>query len=225
MSPKPSENAPKPAAADARPVRRAHKPAEERQAEILRAAAEIFTERGYRSADVQQVADRVGVGKGTVYRQFPTKEALFLATVEDAMKRLTTEVDTAVNASLDPITQIRDAFRAFFGFFDRYPGTVELFIQERAEFRDRAKPIYFVYRELNRDRWMGLFKQLLGEGRLRVHSAEAVRDVLGDLAYGAIFTHRLGGNPRSLSERSDEIVDILLYGFATPDAEPEARSK
>src|SRR5215471_18193518 len=60
------------AAGAARPLRR---DAERNRLRILRAAAEVFTEQGLR-ATLDDVADRAGVGVGTVYRRFPDKEAL-----------------------------------------------------------------------------------------------------------------------------------------------------
>lgn len=57
-------------------------PAEERMEEILRAAAEVFTEKGFASARIEDVAQRAGIAKGTVYLHFASKEALFKALVE-----------------------------------------------------------------------------------------------------------------------------------------------
>ena len=53
-----------------------------RQEEILEAAATLFAECGYSDADTQTLADRLGVGKGTIYRYFPSKQELFLAAVD-----------------------------------------------------------------------------------------------------------------------------------------------
>ena len=50
---------------------------------LLHAAAEVFAEKGYEKAGVAEIARRAGVGAGTVYRHFPTKEALFTAVFED----------------------------------------------------------------------------------------------------------------------------------------------
>ncbi|RWM98763.1 MAG: TetR/AcrR family transcriptional regulator [Mesorhizobium sp.] len=49
--------------------------------EILDAAFEEFVEKGYAATRVEDVAARLGVTKGTVYLYFPTKEALFEATI------------------------------------------------------------------------------------------------------------------------------------------------
>jgi len=52
---------------------------EERQAEILAAATELFAAKGFHETKVSQIAARAGVSQGTVYWYFDSKEALFEA--------------------------------------------------------------------------------------------------------------------------------------------------
>ncbi|HVA24391.1 MAG TPA: TetR/AcrR family transcriptional regulator [Chloroflexota bacterium] len=51
----------------------------EREQEILQAARDVFSERGFEKASIDEIAERVGIGKGTVYLHFPSKEELLLA--------------------------------------------------------------------------------------------------------------------------------------------------
>ena len=60
-----------------------------RQEEILDAAAKLFAKRGYSEANTQQLADVLHVGKGTIYRYFPTKRELFLAAADRMMQQPT----------------------------------------------------------------------------------------------------------------------------------------
>src|SRR5229473_6040348 len=68
----------------ARPLRR---DAERNRQRILRAAGEVFTERGLQ-ATLDDVAERAGVGVGTVYRRFPDKEALVEALFTERLDTL-----------------------------------------------------------------------------------------------------------------------------------------
>lgn len=70
--------APSPASRVTAPVRRpAHTAARgDKRAAILAAALELFVERGFHGTAVPEVADRAGVGAGTIYRYFASKEAL-----------------------------------------------------------------------------------------------------------------------------------------------------
>ncbi|HMR29961.1 MAG TPA: TetR/AcrR family transcriptional regulator [Geminicoccaceae bacterium] len=67
----------------ARPPRRRRK--EARPREILRAALETFAEKGFAAARLEDVALRAGIGKGTLYLYFSSKEELLRAVVREAL--------------------------------------------------------------------------------------------------------------------------------------------
>jgi len=54
---------------------------------VLDAAAEVFAERGYERATVDEIATRAGLSKGTVYWNFASKEELFLALLDERIDR------------------------------------------------------------------------------------------------------------------------------------------
>jgi AcrR family transcriptional regulator len=58
---------------------------EARPSEILTAALDVFRERGFTAARLEDVAARAGVSKGTLYLYFPGKEALFKALVRESI--------------------------------------------------------------------------------------------------------------------------------------------
>lgn len=62
-----------------------------RRGEILRAAADVFAERGYEGGTMRRIADEVGVSEPALYRHFPGKEALFLAIMRVAAGRIRNE--------------------------------------------------------------------------------------------------------------------------------------
>ncbi|MFF8558929.1 TetR/AcrR family transcriptional regulator [Streptomyces albidoflavus] len=55
---------------------------EDRRGEILRAALEVISERGYRAASLAAVAERVGLTQQGLLHHFPTKEALLVGVLE-----------------------------------------------------------------------------------------------------------------------------------------------
>jgi TetR/AcrR family transcriptional regulator, cholesterol catabolism regulator len=71
-----------------------------RDQEVLAAAAKVFHTRGYADASVQDIADELGILKGSLYHYIDTKE--------DLLFRLLDETHTEVEAILDEITAIPD---------------------------------------------------------------------------------------------------------------------
>ena len=71
----------------AQPARPQRADAARNRARVLEVAYDTFAAEGL-SVPIDEVARRAGVGAGTVYRHFPTKEALFAAVIQDRMQRL-----------------------------------------------------------------------------------------------------------------------------------------
>lgn len=187
----------------------------EREDALLEAATTTFAEHGFRQTDVQWIADALGVGKGTVYRRFGSKEELFLAAVDRGMRRLTASVTGGLDGIDDPIALIAESVRRYLAFFDAHPEVLELIIQERAEFKDRSKPTYFVHRDANIDPWRALVAQLMNDGRVRKMQVDTVLDVLSHTLYGTIFTDHFDRCGRSFASRADDILDVLFHGILT----------
>jgi AcrR family transcriptional regulator len=67
-----------------------------KRSKILRAATDVFSAREFHTVPVEDVATAAGVGKGTLYLYFPTKEQLFYATILEALDVLLAELEGAV---------------------------------------------------------------------------------------------------------------------------------
>lgn len=185
----------------------------QRREDILAFATEMFSQYGYQRTDVQLIADGLGLGKGTIYRYFATKEELFLATVDRGMAGLNHYIVGASTPIQDPIQKIAVALRAFLAYFDDHPNVVELLIQERAEFRDREKPTFRVHREKNIGPWHELLNQLMDDGRVRRMPAELITGVISDALYGKIFTTYFNSKKRTFQSQINEVLMIVFAGI------------
>jgi AcrR family transcriptional regulator len=64
------------------PARRRRQPREQRVGGILDAAREVFCRKGYEQGAVAEIAARLGIVEGTVFKYFPTKRELLLKVLE-----------------------------------------------------------------------------------------------------------------------------------------------
>lgn len=183
--------------------------------QIVDAAEALFARHGYADTDTQRLAETLGVGKGTLYRYFPSKEELFLATVDRVMRRLKEIVDAAADRLEDPLEKIAAAIRAYLAFFAEHPDYVELLIQERAIFKDRKTPTYFQHRQANLGRWQALYQGLIDEGRIRAMPVERITDVMSGVVYGTMFTNYFTGRHKPLEEQAQNILDVVFHGLLT----------
>jgi AcrR family transcriptional regulator len=192
--------------------------AERRRDEILDAAAIVFSEHGYAATDTDALAQRLKVGKGTLYRYFPSKGELFLAATDRLMRRLRQSMDEELVGIADPIDRIRVAVGAFLRFCSNHPEFVELLIQERANFKDRPTPTYFAHREAHVRRWQDLYRELIAVSRIRDIPVDRITDVISSQLYGTIFTNYFAGTTKSWRQQAEDILDIVFHGILS-DAE------
>lgn len=188
---------------------------ERRREEILSAATRLFAAEGFGGTDLQVVADTLGVGKGTLYRYFPSKTDLFLAAVDRGMRMLREAVDAESTGPGEPLLKIGRAIGAYLRFFREHPELCELLILERAEFRDRKTPTYFEHRRTNARRWHELYAGLIERGIMREIAVERISETIGDLVYGTMFTNFFAGRKRQPEQQAAEIVELVFRGILT----------
>lgn len=144
-----------------------------KHARILQAAAELFTERDFHQVLMDDVAERADVGKGTVYRYFPTKEDLYFATIFEGWDRLGKELEAVLQQhgplqdTLEHVTrQVLSYFwhrRQFVTLVHRLESNLEG--EEQADWQRRRNIIVGVFVDiLNK----GVAAQALSSGQLRL---------------------------------------------------------
>jgi AcrR family transcriptional regulator len=80
---------------------------QEREALILRAAADLLAERGYHEMSLDDIAARVGISKGTIYLHFASKEDLVIAFLEQGMTAFLQMLDDTLSGSATPAEKLR----------------------------------------------------------------------------------------------------------------------
>jgi AcrR family transcriptional regulator len=187
-----------------------------RREAIIEAAARLFAELGYDSCEMDRVAAKLRIAKGTLYLYFNSKEKLFCACVDDGMLRMQRAVEEAAGCVHDPLDKIAAAIRAYLKFFAEHPHYVELLIQERAIFRDRKRPSYFEHRDANRGPWREMYRELIHVERVRGDlPVERILDTLGSLMYGTMFTNHFLGRAASTPDQFHCLLEIVMGGILT----------
>jgi hypothetical protein len=140
---------------------------------------------------------------------------LFLAAVDRVMRMLRAHVDARIEGIDDPFARIRTGIRSFLEFFAEHPEFVELLMQERAQFKDRTRPTFMEHRQSNVVRWREIYRELIGQQRVRDIPVERITDVVGNLLYGTIFTNYFSGEPKPAEAQAQDIIDIVFNGILT----------
>lgn len=97
---------------------KARLPRDERRAQLLAAALEVFTAAGYHSAAMDEIADRAGVSKPVLYQHFPSKLDLYLAVLDTHIDSLVFAIQRAIASTPDNSTRVQATISAYFDFIE-----------------------------------------------------------------------------------------------------------
>jgi AcrR family transcriptional regulator len=101
-----------------------------RHERILVAAMDVFARRGYRDANVDDIAVAAETSKGGIYFHFPGKQAIFVALLDRAADLLFDRVIAPVDDGVDPITALDQALRTVLRLFADHRTLARLFLVE-----------------------------------------------------------------------------------------------
>ena len=93
-------------------------PRDERRAQLLVAALEVFTAAGYHSAAMDEIADCAKVSKPVLYQHFPSKLDLYLAVLDLHIDSLVFAIQKAIAANRENSARVAATVEAYFGFID-----------------------------------------------------------------------------------------------------------
>lgn len=190
-------------------------PSDQRKAQIIRAATELFAASGYVGTSLRDVAQKCGMTKAALYYHYPDKESLLKSVVSYRMTRLNEAMHSAIEAteSDDPMVRLRAFVLACARQIDNdRSGWVvgsRIFWSIEA-IGDRSEMI-----EL-RDRFEGMLRtevdRAIANGTLRDEGAGMMtRMILSWLNYIPRW-HRPGGR-MTAEQVADEFLRLNLQGF------------
>lgn len=112
-------------------ARRGRNPTREK---LFRAAVTLIAEQGFSATTVDEIAERAGVAKGTVYYNFTSKNELFEQLLRHGVELLTADLQEAARAAEEAgggrVDALDAMVRAGLAFIDRYPAFTQLYVAE-----------------------------------------------------------------------------------------------
>lgn len=85
--------------------------------DIALAAMEVFSERGFEAASMSRVAAKAGVGKGTIYEYFPSKDELIATSIRIWMEQMIADAEEAMEKIPSPEERLRSYVHSFVDIF------------------------------------------------------------------------------------------------------------
>lgn len=144
------------------------------RARMLRAMAEVVTERGYVDTPVAAVIERAGVSRETFYQQFDSKQDCFVAALEETIGRLATQLAAVLDrATGSPHERYAALLRSYLDTVQAQPATARLFLIETYAAGPQAMRRRLELQRQFVDAVAGIFGARTAQGRFRAEALVA----------------------------------------------------
>lgn len=194
------------------------KPKADRWRQIVQCATEVFFEKGYEGASLQDIADRVGILKGSIYYYIGSKEDLLGAVIEQVYIAGIANIDALAATEGNALARLR---RVIIGHIVHVCATLvptAVFLHELGSLSDERREAILG----DRNSYQQVFRELIVEGkeegaiRDEVDAKLAALSLLGSLnwiyrwyrADGEFTPHQIG----------EQFADLHLRGLGTAAA-------
>ena len=187
-----------------------------RRAELTRAAARLFAQKGYHGTSIGDLAEAMGVQKGSLYAHIESKADLLWEVARDGAAAFHAALD-AVPDYLPATEKIRLALRAHLRVVAEQLDVATVFIREWRYLDGERREEFVAERRRYEDRFRALFREGRELGGLRTDLDDATATLLALSAANWAYTWlRPGAETDGLADRFTALLLDGMRGYASP---------
>jgi len=160
---------------------------ERRRCAILQAARTVFAQRGYASAAVEDIAAQAGIGKGTLYLYFRSKEQIYLAALLEEARQLDADSRAAMSAASTWREKLEAYLRVRLRYFETHQDFLRIYMTEFRGMLMQGKPFAADFINLMHEgeaQLAQMFAAAAARGEIRAVDPELAALTVSDLARG-----------------------------------------
>ena len=190
-------------------------PTEESQAEIVATGLRLARESSPALITTGDIALAIGVTQGTVFRHFPTKDAIWLAAMRWVRENLLQQLQAAADEAGTPLDALSAMFHAHVEFVIAHPGVPRFIFHELQQPADSAaklevRAVLQGYRKLLLGRLSQSIDQKLVSQDL---DAEAAATSFIGLIQGLVMQSMLTGRTSAMRQQADALFALYRRGL------------
>ena len=187
-----------------------------RRNELTRQAARLFAEKGYHGTSIGDLAEALGVQKGSLYAHIDSKQDLLYETMAEGARAFHAGLD-AIPDELRPVEKIRLALRSHLRVVADQLDVATVFVQEWRYLEGERRDEIVAERRRYEERIRGFFREGRDLGELRTDLDDSTAALLVLSAANWAYTWLQPGRETGLL--ADRFFALLLdgmRGYATP---------
>jgi TetR/AcrR family transcriptional regulator, cholesterol catabolism regulator len=185
--------------------------------ELIRVAANLFKDRGYRSTSLNDVAQVAGLDRATVYYYVGSKEELFREAVQGLLDDNVTRAEQLVRAKLDAREKLEKIIELLVFSYDKNYPYAQVYIQQDMQKVADASTSWAKEMSLQTHRFEKAVLAIIQEGaRSGAFRADVPVDLIANTVFGVVnWTHRWykPGGKHTPQAVADAFCKLVLDGL------------
>lgn len=180
--------------------------------EILEVAAQIFRQKGFHAASMQEIANAVNLRKASLYHHVSSKQEILLELMDLAMDYLIERTQAIFLQPTPPQTRLEEAIHRYLKALTDYPDLANVLLLEfrslEPDFQARHQPRRDQFERL----WRGLIQEGIDSGYFHQTDASIAAKILLGSIHWAVTWYRPDG-AMSIEQIAEGYSTLLLNGF------------
>ncbi len=179
---------------------------------ILLAAAQIFSEKGFHAASMQDIAEAVSLQKGSLYYHVSSKQEILVELLDQALDLLIARQEEVMSLPLPPAAKLRQAIVSYLTTLRDHRNLSAVLLFEYRSLEPQYRARHNPRRDHFERQWRDLIQEGIDAGIFSpVETAFASRALIGGLNW-TITWYRPDG-PLSAEEIANQYADFYLEGL------------
>lgn len=180
--------------------------------EILEVAAQIFRQKGFHAASMQEIADAVNLRKASLYHHVSSKQEMLLELMDLAMDYLIERTQVIFLQPTSPQARLEEAIHRYLKALTDYPDLANVLLLEYRSLEPELQARHQPRRDQFERLWRVLIQEGMDGGFFNVIDASIATKILLGSIHWTITWYRPDG-PMSIEQIAEMYANLLLKGF------------
>lgn len=179
-----------------------------RRHEIVKTATDLFSRKSYHDVTMDEIADVLGVAKGTIYNYFSSKEKLYLEILKDSFEAIESLLQKEVETRDPAPAKLRKLLATIFSFYEENREVLRILSRDETHLLKE----HFEFTEKWRERRVRLYETIIRKGINEgsfVDQNPKLRALMLYGAVGAVMVHH------DFSMDPEEVADAVFSQLAS----------
>ena len=178
--------------------------------DIIKVTAKLFSQKSFHDVKMDEIAEELGIAKGTIYLYFKSKEKLYLEILEESYKAIEALLENEIAIDEPSPVKLKKVLGIIFGFYRKNLDVLKILSRDETHLIKE----HFEFTEHWRLRRLKLYEKILEkgirEGSFNVQNPRLTALIIFGLVRSVMFFYR---TEKDTTDIAKEVYDVITNGI------------